>query len=129
VICSPFKKSGMKKIKTFADACKALGLSTKALPDVSLLTKQQAKGVTAHFKLMVIAEALNDGWKPNWKDTNEWRFYPWFALRGGSGFRLAYVDYRYAGSLVGSRLCFKSREIAEYAGKQFIKLYKDYMTM
>ena len=119
----------MKNIKSFADACKVLGLSSKALPNVSELTKQQAKGVVAHFKLMVIAEALNDGWKPNWKDSSEWKYYPWFEIQSASGFRLDTVDYNCTDSIVGSRLCFKSRELAEYAAKQFEDLYKQFFTL
>lgn len=46
-----------------------------------------------------------------------------------SGFGLAYYDFGNWASTtnVGSRLCFKSVEQAEYAGKQFIDLYEDLM--
>ena len=37
-------------------------------------------------------------------------------------------DYGSRGTYVavGSRLCFKSRELAEYAGKQFKDIYEEY---
>jgi hypothetical protein len=119
----------MKKIKTFTDACKVLGLSAKSLPDVSALTKEQAKSVIAHFKLVLIAEALNEGWKPNWKDSSEYKYYPWFEMDSPSGFRFDDVYYDFAYSTVGSRLCFKNEALAKYAGKQFIDLYKALMVL
>lgn len=39
----------MKKIKTFEDACKALGLNPAVLPDVSALPEKDRKHVVAHY--------------------------------------------------------------------------------
>jgi hypothetical protein len=119
----------MPKIKTFAGACKALGMDAKNLPDVSMLPHDQQEAIIAHYKLVIIAQALNEGWKPNWSDYNEYKYYPWFNMRSGSG--LSYFDYVYwvTLTLVGSRLCFKSRELAEYAGKNFKKLYEQYFLL
>jgi hypothetical protein len=120
----------MAKIKTFDEACKALKLDPKkVLPDVSSFPKHHQDALTAHTKLVIIAEALNEGWKPDWKNGKWDKYYPWFDLSSGSG--LSYYDYvnRNSYSAVGSRLCFKSRELAEYAGKQFEDLYKKYFLL
>jgi hypothetical protein len=88
-------------------------------------------GVPEHLKHQYVAEllaaSLNEGWKPNWDDSNEYKYFPWFEMGGSSG--LQFIDYVYWGShsSVGSRLCFRSRELAEYAGKQFTGLYKEFM--
>lgn len=122
----------MKKIKTFADACKALKLNPKHLPDVSLLPKEHQKAITAHYKLVIIVQALNEGWTPNWNDISQWKYYPWFTIEAdakrpsGFGFSLTLYDCWLTRTPVGSRLCFKSRELALYAGKQFKNLYKEY---
>ena len=116
------------KIKTFANACKKLGIST-ALPNVEMMPKHLQKQVIADYKLVVIAEALNDGWKPNWNDTSEYKYYPWFKMSSsGSEFSYYVYDFGYASTVVGSRLVFKSRELAEYAGKQFEAEYKEFYT-
>ena len=94
------------KIKTFEDACKKLGITPKALPDVKTLPKQHIKAIVAHYKLVIIAEALNDGWKPNWKDSSEWKYYPWFDMSSGSGLSCGDYDLLSSASTVGSRLCF-----------------------
>ena len=118
------------KIKTFEGACKALKLNPKTvLPNVKGMPSHHQKAIISHAKLVIIAEALNEGWKPDWKNGNEWKYYPWFRMSSGSG--LAYGAYasRYSYSAVGSRLCFKTGELAEYAGKQFKKLYEDYFLL
>ena len=122
----------MKKIKTFEDACKALGLDPKkSLPDFSGYPEKHAKGMIAHAKLVIIAEALNEGWTPDWTDGNWDKYYPWFEMGSPSGVGFSCGDYGHwlSGSSVGSRLCFKSSELAKYAGKQFEQLYKDYFVM
>ena len=118
------------KIKTFEDACKALNIST-ALPivnTVNTIPEEMQKAVHSHYKLMVITKALNEGWEPNWNDSNEWKYYPWFSMGGSRGFSYYGCD-GLSGSYVGARLCFKSHELAEYAGAQFKELYKEYFTL
>ena len=121
------------KIKSFEDACKALGIEP-TVPEFTGIEESERKALLAHYKLTVIARALNEGWKPNWNDWNEWKYYPWFRMgdNGGSpgvGFSFGGYDGGHSHSSVGSRLCFKTEELAEYAGKQFEDLYKDYFLM
>jgi hypothetical protein len=118
-----------KKIKTFEDACKALKRPT-TLPVVKGLPAKHQEAVVAHYKLVTIAEAINEGWQPNWNDSDEYKYHPYFYVKASgkkpSGFGLSFdgaVSW-YTTTGVGSRLCFKSRELAEYAGKKFIKLYE-----
>jgi hypothetical protein len=48
----------MPKIKTFAGACKALGIDAKKLPDVSMLPDDQQDAIIAHYKLVIIAQGI-----------------------------------------------------------------------
>lgn len=124
-------------VKTFEDACKVEQLDPKkVLPDFKLFPAKDRKAMIAHAKLVIICCAINrlanggKQWKPDW-DNGKWdKFYPWFWMNGGSsGFRYHDFDDWFSGSGVGSRLCYISRETADYAGKQFIKLYKEYFVM
>ena len=115
------------RVKTFEDACEVVGISS-TIPDFSHFRKKLRKSMAAHYKLMIIAEALNEGWEPDWNDKNQYKYYPWFeVLSSGFGFS----DSGYGCDLtltdVGSRLCFKSRELSTYAGKQFNDIYNDYL--
>lgn len=120
-----------EKVKSFADACQVLGIKTN-LPEVSNLPEMHQKAIIAHYQLVIIAEALNEGWKPNWDNFDERKYYPWFDMElssSGSGFSCYGCGYRVAGSLVGSRLCFKTAELARYIGETFIELYRDYFVL
>lgn len=118
------------KIKTFEDACKALKLNAKTvLPDVNGMPEHHQKAIISHAKLVIIAEALNEGWKPDWKNSGKWKYYPWFRMSSGSGLAYDGCDAYYSHSSVGSRLCFKTSDLAEYAGEQFKDLYEDYFLL
>ncbi len=114
-------------IKSFQEACIALNISS-ALPDFSSMSAKDKAAMEAHYQLMIIVQALNGGWTPNWTDSSEYKYYPWFDMYGG-GFVLRGVLYGYSGTYAGSRLCFRSRELAKYAADTFIDLYKQYMVI
>lgn len=112
------------------------------------------KDLVAYMKIRVVVAALNDGWEPQFVP-GELRWYPWYELiskdeydamsdnekqerrcvgrsndnaYAGGGLVYSYASvassFSYAGS--GSRLAFKSEELAEYAGKQFAELFADF---
>ncbi len=122
----------MANIKTFEDACKALNIKS-IIPGVEGLPEKHQKAITAHYQLVIIAEALNEGWQPNWNNFEERKYFPWFDVEAsdeqpsGSGLSCRDYDGTSSGAVVCSRLCFKSSELAKYAGKQFVGLYQDYM--
>lgn len=125
-------KTTTKNIRSFEEACKSLGLDPANVPDVSMLAEKHRKAIEAHYKLVIIAQALNGGWEPNWNDRSEAKYYPWFEIEAdekrpaGFGFSDSDYDGWNARSTVGSRLAFRTRELATYAGKQFQDLYKEY---
>lgn len=86
------------------------------------------KDILAYIKIKMIALALNEGWKPTFTE-DEKRWYPYFKVskNGSVSFTLAHYDASCAGTYFSSYLAFKSQELAEYAGKQFIDIYKDYL--
>lgn len=109
-----------------------------------------AREFEAYLKLRIITAALNEGWTPQFTE-DEYRYFPWFwlytkeeiakmdkeerkkvVLFGGlansgalAGFAFALASNAPSGTHanVGSRLCFKSSALAEYAGKQFAEIY------
>jgi len=120
-----FKTKGiMDRVKTAEDAFKIKGITIS-----SIVNDNDTPDEMAYKILKIIIEILNEGWKPDWKNPNQYKYYPWFDLSSGSGLSCDGYDNRDSASSVGSRLCFKSRELAEYAGKQFLKLYEDFFTL
>lgn len=149
-----------ERIKTFEDACAALGedhLYVQMFQDI--YTKSEKAGanvnsdVVAYLKLRIITAALNEGWEPQFTQDED-RWFPWYILwteeelsskdeewkrdcclttmqhHRGEWAGLACASSVNAPSIsfasVGSRLCFKSDTLAEYAGKQFIDLWMDF---
>ena len=114
------------RVKSFEDACQVLGISTN-VPEVKGLPRKHQKAIIANYKLIVIAEALNEGWKPNWQDSDEYKYYPWFDMSNPAGVGCSYTysaaSYTYAS--FGSRLCLKNRELAIYFGQTFTDLFND----
>lgn len=118
------------RVKTYEDACKVLG--------VEPINEQNAKAQgfrsdeIARRKLETIAAALNEGWKPDWNNTDQYKYYPYFYIqenaKGKGSAGLSYASTTYAASstpaYIGSRLCFYALRLARYAGNQFTDLYE-----
>lgn len=142
------------RVKTFEDAIEELGKNHSLIKDwieFSDSKLKNRKDIEAYMKLRIISAALNEGWEPKFM---EWRYYPHFVLytkkeideidkRDRSkmifssyldeteGGRIAYVYTNYTTSSIsmypGLKICFKSEELASYAGKQFIDIYANFI--
>lgn len=122
-------QSIIDRVKTFEDACEVLGINNAEI---------EVKGIDNHFtsiqayaKLAIINQALNEDWKPDWTNDSQYKWFPYVnnasSSVGGFSFR-AYVTWS-TKTGVGSRLCFKSKELAEYAGTQFIAEYNEFLSL
>lgn len=121
-------KNIKERIKDFSDVLEVLGIDTDDFEDgVEGLEEDEV----AYRQIKLIVKALNEGWIPDWTNSSEAKYFPWFKMGSSSGSGFSYLDCDYWATFagVGSRLCFKSRELAEYAGKQFTEIYKKYMTI
>lgn len=118
-----FELSPMERIKTIDDILQSHGITREQFENSTVELTEDEK---AYRIIKMLVETLNQGWTPNWDDDNQYKYYPWFYM-SSSGFRFCDCDSWYSVSSVGSRLAFKSRELAEYAGNQFTELYKQFM--
>lgn len=141
-----------KSIKTYEDACEALGEEP-----VGDLGDHVDKHIIALIKLETISRAL---WGKDWQpkpdpDGSKYFYYPWFALytqsemdsmneedRGallgadandgaGAGFGCLSAGNRSSSSNanVGFRLCQETEEKAKYFGIQFKEIWADYLAV
>ena len=139
-----------KSIKTYEDACEALGEEP-----VGDLGDHVDKHIIALIKLETISRAL---WGKDWQpkpdpDGSKYFYYPWFALytqsemdsmseedRGAllgasayygasAGFGYLGANYRSSKSSagIGFRLCQETEEKAKYFGIQFKEIWADYL--
>lgn len=121
----------MDRIKSFEDACADQGYDPKkALPYANPNGPQNSleRSANADMKLKIIAQALREGRKADWNNSNEAKWFAvfkWDKKNSGFGFSISDCDCGFASSRVGSRLCFHTSELAEYFGKQFIDLHNE----
>ena len=115
------------RVKTFEDAMAETG--RPAVPEFSDAPEDLRDYFKAQYKMVVIAEALNEGWKVDWSDGDQKKWAPYFSTSAGFAFRGTVYSYSNPNSGDGSRLCFKSKELAEYAGRQFMDLYKGFILL
>ena len=125
-----FQKDIKERIKTFDDVIRELGDDPEEFKNAISIMEEPDE--IAYVKLKLIAKALNEGWTPDWSN-GEWdKWYPWFKMDDSSSagrFSFDGAVDRYSYSVVGSRLCFKSKDLATYAGTQFLDIYKDFFTV
>jgi hypothetical protein len=117
-----------RTIKTVEDAFKKTDYDSSKLPDLSMIPEKFRTQLSTCFLLMVIFEAINDGWEPDFSNHIQAKYYPWpWVLSSGFGFsRLDYVCVG-AHSGVGSRLCTDTSEKALYILDQFPDLWKSWL--
>lgn len=148
------------KVKTFEDAVAILGDEHPLVAQFRVIESSFKEAdnnlhLFAYARLVIIAEALNEGWKPKF-DGDECRYYPWFYIytkkeyeeldedekkecrvvgRSGNGagahggvvYASAHSASSHSAAGSGSRLAFKTRELAEYCGKQFIDIWEKFL--
>ena len=136
------------KVKTFMDAVEILGRNNQTVKDYyDIAAKKCNKDIIAFAKLKIIREALNEEWKPEF-DIMEGSYYTSFDIiseyeferlkenekkesmvfkRPDEKIMFALVSSKLSVSCESYKLSFKSRELAEYCGKQFMDVWIDYI--
>ena len=131
------KKDIKERVKSFENAFDIVTkISSKTEKDYYMLMQQGnlPKYIINYYRLCIITQALNEGWKPDWNNFNEYKYFPYFSIEKyggdckGAGAGLGYCDTAggagYSATDVGSRLCFKTSDLAKYAGEQFKDFYE-----
>ncbi|SNA77707.1 hypothetical protein [Flavobacterium psychrophilum] len=117
-----------ERIKTFDDVLSKLQIIPR---DFAQQCDGLSKDEVAYRKIKLIVQAFNEGWTPDWTNSNERKYVLWFVMGSPSGGGFSYYGYDdwLATSRVGSRLCFKSSDLAKHAGNLFLDIYKDFLTL
>lgn len=146
------EKDVRKRIKTFEDACREIGIDAEAW-NRDKISLGLEPDVLAFLKLRIIVKALNEGWEPQFTE-DECRYYPWFILYTREEYnkldeeeksRVVYRSFYYAVAFggvsvadasgdssitsanIGVRLAFKTSELAAYCGRQFLDIWADFV--
>jgi hypothetical protein len=119
------------RIKTLQDAIDYLGEDDTDVNALIHLIKNFVSNnhIRNYQSLVVIAKALNEGWQPDWTNDNQRKYTPWFKHKAGFGLSCDAYDFWDTDASVGSRLCYKSSELAVYAATQFAICYNNYLSI
>lgn len=145
-----------KRIKTFDDALAALPAEHPMVRNWTAMRGLEDKfspNLAAYAKLCIIAAALNEDWELHW-GSDQVYYYPWFyiyskvevetmmqdrkdelVLLGGHadpgsscGLGYVYSFLAWSNANIGSRLAFRSKELAIYCAEQFIEIWAQYLS-
>jgi len=123
------------ELKTWEDVCATLGIDPVAsLTWAEQLPAEDKAAQVAFFKLTKLSKAAYGDKQPNWQDSDEYKYWPYFNMdddtdASGFGFSGTDCDGWNTFTSVGSRLCYPTREMAKHAGMQFIDWYRDLMVL
>ncbi len=118
-----------ERVKTFENACEVLGID----PDLGLSCSKsgaykEIDNISAYAKIIIIVKALNEGWKPNWNDDIQYKWYPWMKYdSASSSFRFFVSDVDYSYAFAGSGVRLSSKKLSDYFGTQFTDLISQHL--
>lgn len=117
-------KSIMDRVKNFSDVLKIAKPTKEELALVKYVGKSKSLNFAKNMLVLsLISQVLNEGWTPK-MDGSEYRYYPYYRVSSGFDFGGTYFGCDAANTSSAFRLCFKTSELAEFAGKTFENEYK-----
>lgn len=119
-----------RTIRSFEDACQKENIDPSVLPDLSMIPEEFWKPLKAVYRLFIVFKAINNGWIPNYGNSDQNKYFPWYkVLSSGFGFSASNYYYGHTSTIVGARLCTDTSEKAFYISQQFEAEYKDFFLL
>lgn len=113
------------RIVDYESACAELGIKPLTEEDFGILPKEDRKKYFNRHILTIGIRALNEGWKPDFHNHSEYKWYNYPYTDGKNGFSFDCISIYYA-CCAGSDLYLKSQDLALHAQKTFKQQYLDY---
>src|ERR1035437_5584293 len=123
-----FSQKAIDRIKTFKDACEDQGIDPGTAVPYPNPGNDHEEAVNGVAQIFIIAKSLNGDWKANFKNTSQYKYYPWFK-DSGSGSGLSYfvcVRWR-TDTAFGGCPFFSCGGNGEDGGKQNISIYNKFL--
>ena len=120
----------MSKTKiTFEEFCKKYNVDS-TLPEITNVSEEVKKQMIATYKWELIVKTLNNEglekeWIPDYSDNNQRKYEIYVYYSPSSGWSLHGVFYWFTFTHCGARRVFRTREIGQYAGENFLHFYID----
>ena len=123
-------KDIIEMIQSYEDACEVIGEDPiESLPFKNPKNARQ-EAANAFHMLDIISEALLEGKKLDWTDSNVKKLYPYFNdYTPGSGFRFRDTDCGWTNASGGARLCVDTEAKARHFGSHpnFLPIWNKFL--
>ncbi len=117
-----FNQKITDRVKNMDDVYSELGID-KISFEKSFMFKEDLDAA----KIRLIVKVFNEGWEPDWTNHNQYKYTPYFESKDSGGFSFSSFDVYFGTTYVGSRLCFKSKELALSVPEMFKTEYENYI--
>ena len=77
----------------------------------------------AYKEIKTFARVLNEGWEPDYRNSDEGKYYPYFDMSSGFSFNYGFY-YSSTNSYTAARHVFKTDALARFAGCTILETYK-----
>jgi len=113
------------RIRDYKDICEELGEKELTLKHFRSIPVYLKVRLLARTQLEQIAKLVNREYKVDWKNKDQYKWYPYFEFAVGRGlvFRISHGDGHYFNGLVA----FKDRPTSDFVGKTFTSIYEKLM--
>ena len=105
-------------ITSYEELCKLKGI--KVLTEEDFKNSRDPKKALAFEKIKIIEEIYNKDWKPNFKDGNQRKWYPYFVNNNGSW---RFNGSGYFSGFYGDVGLYKDEKTSNFVGRTFMDLY------
>jgi len=114
------------RIKDYSDIIDELKIKELTINDFGFLPENQRIKLFASHKIQNIVDVINEGWVPNFNDSTERKYYPYFIKKNGvwDFYRSDCHDGGYSNGRVG---LYQTEEKSNFVGKKFLDIYSDYL--
>lgn len=119
----------IKKVKSYKDICKIIGIDPAVTPDVTVYHERDKEAAVSMFRLWNANRAAWGDEEIDWNDWNQRKYEIWADLRdeagSGSGFSFVGCDCDDGASAVSSHIATKKLPSTDLASWQKIKRIKN----
>lgn len=112
------------KFNTYSKVCEGLGEEELTEKLFSFLPKERRKKALAQAKVAQLEKFFNGKWIADWKNQNQYKYYPYFTLNASGGL-LFCSSHCHASYFYAEAGFYKDQETSDFVGKTFIDIYED----
>jgi hypothetical protein len=121
VFADYIKEESFEDVTDYKEVCKRLAVPVLTEKDFSFLPQDQRGKALAFHKIKNLEKFFNKNWVPNFSDSSEYKYYPYFEKRSGRWVFIGSYGYLYGFS--GGVGLYKSKEISDHIGNNFKDIY------